>query len=226
MKTILFQGDSITDCGRVREENPKPLMKCYYKLAKRTPLGNGYPALITAELGKTKPGEYNYINKGVSGDRIPDVYARIVRDIIEVKPDYMSLLIGVNDVWHGMDWGNGTGIKRFEKVYDMLLEELKEELPETKLMILEPFVLEGPATADRADQPGRYKKFRSGVEEHAAIAKKLAEKYGVKFISLQNLLDEEAKIVPATELLSDGVHPTAKGHELIKREWLKAFNEL
>ena len=226
MLKVVFQGDSITDCGRVREENPKFSMKLYYKLAKRTPLGNGYPALVTEELSKAKPGEYKFINKGVSGDRIPDVYARIVRDIIEIKPDYMSLLIGVNDVWHGMDWGNGTGIKRFEKVYDMLLEELKEELPETKLMILEPFVLEGSATADRADQPGRYKKFRSGVEEVAAIAKNLADKYGVKFISLQNLLDEEAKRISATELLSDGVHPTAKGHELIKREWLKAFNEL
>ncbi len=226
MKTILFQGDSITDCGRVREDNPKPLMKCYYKLAKRTPLGNGYPALVTEELSKAKPGEYKFINKGVSGDRIPDVYARIVRDIIEIRPDYMSLLIGVNDVWHGMDWSNGTGIKRFEKVYNIFLEELNEELPETKFMILEPFVLEGPATADKADQPVRYKKFRSGVEEHAEVAKKLADKYGVKFIPLQKILDEEAKIVPATELLSDGVHPTAKGHEIIKREWIKAFNEL
>ncbi len=226
MKTILFQGDSITDCGRVREDNPKTIMKFYYKAAKRTPLGNGYPALVTEELSRVNPGEYSFINKGVSGDRIPDVYARIVRDIIEIKPDYMSLLIGVNDVWHGIDWGNSTGIKRFEKVYNILLEELKEELPETKFMILEPFVLEGPATVDRKDQPGRYKKFRSGVEEHAAIAKMLADRHSIKFIPLQSILDEAAKKVPATDLLSDGVHPTAKGHELIKREWIKAFKEL
>lgn len=226
MKTILFQGDSITDCGRVREEKPNNIMKCYYKIAKRTPLGNGYPALVTDEINKTKQGEYTFINKGVSGDRIPDVYARIVRDIIEIKPDYMSLLIGVNDVWHGLDWGNGTGIKRFEKVYNILLEELKEEIPETKIMILEPFVLEGPATADREGQTGRYKKFRSGVEEVAAIAKKLADRHGIKFIPLQSILDEEAEKAPATSLLSDGVHPTAKGHELIKREWIKAFDEL
>lgn len=222
MKTILFQGDSITDCGRVREESTNFFIRCHNKLKKRKPLGNGYPALVAAELSEG----YSFVNRGVSGDRIPDVYARIVRDVIEVKPDCMSLLIGVNDIWHGFDFNNGTGMKRFEKVYDIFFQEMKEELPDTKLIIMGAFVLEGSATANRPGQPDRYRNFRKGVEEAAAITKTLSEKYGHRFIDLQRAFDEAEKTAPASELLSDGVHPTLKGHELIKNEWIKAFKEL
>ena len=222
MKTILFQGDSITDCSRIRSNNTNIFIKLYDKFAKHTPLGGGYPSLVAAELD----GKYNFVNRGVSGDRIPDVYARIVRDVISIKPDYMSLLVGVNDVWHGFDFDNGTGTERFKKVYNIFLEELRDELPDTKIIILGPFVLRGHATDDREDQPGRYDKFRSGVAEVAAIEKELAEKFGHIYIDLQSVFDEEAKTASHTDLLSDGVHPTTKGHELIKNEWLKAFNQI
>lgn len=226
MKTILFQGDSITDCNRFYNETPNMFEKIYKVFARRNTLGNGYPLLVTNALQKEQEGKYKFVNKGVSGDRVPDVYARIVRDIIFIKPDYMSLLIGVNDVWHGFDFKNGTGLQRFEKVYNMIIEELKEELPDMKIMILEPFILEGAATADRADEPGRYKKFRSDIEQVAAIAKALAEKHGLKFVPLQAKFDEAAAKTSPAAMLSDGVHPTEKGHELIKTEWLKAFKEI
>ena len=219
MKTILFQGDSITDCGRIRDEKK---INVITKLRKKSLLGSGYPALVAKELD----GKYNFYNKGVSGDRILDVYARIIRDVIKINPDYMSLLVGVNDVWHGFDWNNGTGIKRFEKVYNIFIEELKEELPNMKIMILEPFVLKGPATDNRPDQPDRFIQFDKAVKEHAEITRKIAEKYDLKFVPLQKVLDDAASKVSPTELLSDGVHPTEKGHELIKQEWLKAFNEI
>lgn len=230
MKTILFQGDSITDCGRYRGATDKKqtsiaLFRDGKLFKKITALGEGYPALVSAELQKNFPGEYRFINRGVGGDRIPDVYARIVRDIISLKPDYMSLLVGVNDVWHGFDFGsnNGTGAVRFEKVYNMLLEELKSEFPQLKIIIMGPFVLEGSATSDRESHPDRYAEFRKGVAEMAEIAKKLAEKHGCPFIDLQSIFDEAVKTVPANELLSDGVHPTRKGHEIITKEWLKIF---
>lgn len=226
MKTILFQGDSITDCGRFRKENPNFFEKVYKTVKKRTLLGDGYPFLVTEELSSTQPGQFKFVNKGVGGDRIPDLYARIVRDIIKIKPDYMSILIGVNDIWHGFDFDNETGIERFEKVYNMLIEELKEEFPNLKIMLLEPFILEGTATSNREGQPNRYKNFRSGIEQVAAITKKLAEKHNLKFVELQAQFDEAAKNISPAELLSDGVHPTRKGHELIKAQWLKAFNEL
>ncbi len=212
MKTILFQGDSITDAERSRTSVNVP--------------GTGYAALVSAELGLDFPGEYKFLNKGISGNRVIDLYARNVMDIFYIKPDYMSILIGVNDIWHGLDWNNGTGIKRYEKCYDMLLSEIAEELPDTKVMILEPFVLRGTNTDNTEADPNRWEKFSSGVYEVAAIAKKLAQKYNLKFVSLQDKFDKACEKAAPDYWLSDGVHPTAKGHELIKREWLKAFNEI
>lgn len=224
MKTILFQGDSITDCGRLREGEYNKFLKLYNRLAKKTPLGGGYPSLVAKELGNED--NYTFVNRGISGNRVPDVYARIVRDIIKIKPDYLSILVGVNDIWHGFDWNNGTGTKRFEKVYDMLISELKEELPDTKIMLLEPFILEGAATANRNDQSDRFLKFKEGIEEVSAITRMLCERHNVKFVPLQDVLNEAGEKNGAKNILSDGVHPTEKGHEIIKNEWLKAFRQL
>ena len=94
MKTILFQGDSITDAGRARDNNSNR--------------GLGYPHLVSARLGMDNPTEYNFINRGISGNRIVDLYARIKADIINLKPDVMSILIGVNDVWHEIAASNGV----------------------------------------------------------------------------------------------------------------------
>ena len=232
MKTILFQGDSITDCGRYRKatEEKQSTIRPFRdgKLLKRiTALGDGYPAMVTAELQSRYPGKYRYINRGVGGDRITDIYSRIVADIIKVKPDYMSLLIGVNDVWRNYDSdGTGTGIERFQKVYDIVLDELKAEFPQLKIIIMGAFVLEGPATRSKPEDPNRYNNFRNDVAVMADIAKKLAEKYGHSYIDLQAAFDEAVKTVPASELSGDGVHPSAKGHQLITEKWLEAFSKL
>ena len=208
MKTILFQGDSITDCGRGNG------------------LGTGYPLLVTAQLGYENPNEYNFVNRGISGNRIVDVYARIKRDIINLKPDYLSILIGVNDVWHEFGDMNGVDAEKFEKIYCMLIEEIKEALPDIKIMIFEPFCLEGCATENTEEHPDKWNTFNAEVKKRAEKAKKVAEKYNLKFITLQDKLDEAVKSAENTYWLRDGVHPTAIGHELIKREWLKAFNEI
>lgn len=231
MKTILFQGDSITDCGRYRKatetkQNGIAFWRDGRLFKKITALGDGYPAMVAAELKEKCPGKYKYINKGVSGDRIPDVYGRITRDIINLKPDYMSILVGVNDVWRVFDSGYGTGAARFEKIYNILLEELKEELPELKIIIMAPFLIPGSASANTPEEPDKSEKFKHGVEEMADITKRLAEKHGCAFIDLQAMFDEAMKSIPATQLSGDGVHPSAKGHELIKNEWLKAFEKL
>lgn len=209
MKTILFQGDSVTDCDRDRRRDDH--------------LGNGYPRLIEASLGYEKPGAFRFLNRGVSGDRVPDVYARIVKDILYLRPDCLSLLIGVNDIWHGIEAHNGTGKARFEKVYDLLLSEVCAELPQTKLIVMEPFVLHGTATDDRPDQPERFRVFDSGVRELAAITRCLAQRYHAIFVPLQEKFDTAVQRAEPSYWLMDGVHPTAKGHELIKRAWLEAF---
>ncbi|MBE6916985.1 MAG: lysophospholipase [Ruminococcaceae bacterium] len=209
-KTILFQGDSITDCGRDRENDMN--------------VGTGYPLLVKAELGFEKPEQYDFINRGISGNRIVDVYARIKQDIINLKPDYMSILIGINDVWHEIARQNGVAPAKFEKIYDMLLEEIKEALPGIKLMILAPFVLKGSATCV-AEEPDRWSRFDEGTKANAVIARKLAEKHGATFVELQSIFDELDAAHPGL-WTGDGVHPTAAGHEVIKREWLKAFRTL
>lgn len=202
---ILFQGDSITDVFRSREDD--------------THIGCGYPLLVKACLGFEKPNEYEFINRGISGNRIVDVYARIKSDIINIKPDMISILIGVNDVWHDLrEFPNGVSAEKFYKIYDMLIEEILEALPDCKIMILEPFVLKGEATAEK------WESFEEEVHKRAVMAKKIAEKYDLPYVVLQQGFQELSKNSPCGYWLRDGVHPTAMGHEFIKREWLKAFH--
>lgn len=206
MKTILFQGDSITDALRDRSPNGH--------------LGIGYARMVAAELGFQYPNEYQFFNRGIGGNRIVDMYARIKSDAINLKPDIMSILIGINDVWHELGQNNGTSPEKFFTIYCMLIEELKEALPDLKIMILEPFVLKGISTESS------WKKFRLETDKMIEKARAVAEKYDLKYISLQDKFDEACKLAPEACWLFDGVHPSAAGHELIKREWLKAFNEL
>ena len=203
---ILFQGDSITDAGRSREKE-------FFK-------GNGYASLVTAELTYNHPGEYEFINRGVGGNRSTDLYARIKIDLINIKPDYLSILIGVNDVWHEVDRQDGVDEEKYFKIYTMLIEEVQAALPDTKIMIMEPFVLKASATE------AKWEEFSSEVKKRAIKARKIADKYNLKFIPLQEKFDEAEKLCPASYWLRDGVHPTNMGHEIIKREWLKAFEKI
>ena len=99
----------------------------------------------------------------------------------------------------------------------------KAELPDIKIMILEPFVLRGRSTDDTPEQPDRFEKFKTGVSEMAKAARRVAEKNGLVFVELQDKFDKACELAEPSYWLADGVHPTAMGHELIKREWLKAF---
>lgn len=206
MQVILFQGDSITDANRSRENNAD--------------MGLGYPTLVSGELGFQYPNQYLMYNRGVSGNRVVDLYARIKMDIINLKPDYMSILIGVNDVWHELGEQNGVDADKYFKIYSMLIEEVKAALPNIRIMILEPFVLKASATKER------WEEFHSEVMKRAEKAKELSKKYDLVFIPLQEKFDEAAKLAPSDYWLADGVHPTTAGHELIKREWMKAFQKI
>lgn len=207
MKTILFQGDSITDAGRVRE-----------RLAD---LGRGYPRLVAARLGYDFPGTYTFINKGIYGNRIVDLYARMKKDILNLKPDYMSILIGVNDFLHEISEDqNGVDTAKFEKIYTMLLEEIFAELPDLKMFIMGAYVLPGTATDEH------YDRIRPEVEARAAAAKRIAEKFGLPFVDLQAKFDAAYKIAEKGYWAYDGVHPSPFGHELIARAWIEAFETI
>lgn len=208
MLNYLFQGDSITAAGRDDENEDN------------FGLGCGYALLVASDFMKNRKGELRFINRGVSGDRITDVYARIKEDIINLKPDFMSILIGVNDVAHELTMQCGVDADKFKKIYSMLIEEIKESLPQIKIIIIEPFVLNGTATKEMWEQ------FRSEVKKRAAAAKQIAEKYNLEFVPLQNIFDEAVADGNTRYWSVDGVHPTAAGHQLIKEELTKTINKI
>lgn len=212
MKTILFQGDSITDANRSRENDANA--------------GIGYVTLVKGELGLNYPNQYEMYNRGISGNRVIDIYARMKKDIIKLKPDIMSILVGVNDVWHEISRQEGIDEDKYFEIYSMLIQEVKEALPDVKIMIMEPFLLSGIATENTEEWPDRFVQFSAEVKKRAVKAKMIAEKFNLPFIPLQDKFDEAAKLAPNDYWLRDGVHPTTAGHELIKREWLKYFHEL
>ena len=204
MKTILFQGDSITDVDRNREQ--------------KHDLGKGYALMTAAQLGRKYPGEYQFFNRGISGNRTVDLFSRWRVDCLNIKPDYISILIGVNDVWHEFyEEPNGVDAEKYEKVYDMIIEETLEKLPGVKIMIMEPYVLHGPAT------DGMWEEFEKEVKLRSAASKRIAEKYKFPFISLQSIFDEAVKNAPDLFWSADGVHPTAQGHQLITEAWIEKF---
>jgi lysophospholipase L1-like esterase len=205
MKRILFQGDSITDAGRDREN--------FYSA------GAGYARLVAAKMGFDHPGEYEFLNRGVSGNKVTNLMARMKRDIINLRPDVLSILVGVNDVWHEVKRGEGNSTELYESVYELLINEVKKALPDTRIMILEPFALKGTGTEEHWDI------FEAEVREKAQVAEKVAKKNNLQFVPLQAYFDQALCFAPAEYWLQDGVHPTAAGHELIARQWIRAFQD-
>ncbi len=204
---IITLGDSITDMGRQRED--KGTIWGY---------GNGYPFFVAGELLSENPEKFEVINRGISGNRVVDLYARIKCDVWNLCPDVLSVLIGVNDVWHEIEGQNGVEIDRFDRVYRTIISETKERLPKCKIMLLEPFVLKGYSTEKH------YEKFLK-VKEYAKVVRKIAEDFDLPFIELQSKLDAAAAKHGAAYYLDDGVHPAIAGAKLIADEWIAAFNK-
>ncbi len=206
MKTILFQGDSITDAQRLREWDDN--------------LGCGYPLIVAARLGYSHPGEYKYVNRGISGNKSVDVAARIKEDIIDVAPDVMSLMVGVNDVWHGLDYNWWATPEDLEKSLTEIVTKTREAYPDVKIMLLEPYVMKEAATE------AKWEDFTREVAIRQKITKEMADRLGVVFVPLQRLFDEATEKSAVKYFSEDGVHPTPAGHELIARAWLEAFETL
>lgn len=120
----------------------------------------------------------------------------------------------------------GTDTTKFELIYDLIIQELWEELPDVQIMILEPYVINGARTCNDDTHPSRWEFMSSGVREKAAAARRIAEKYGIVFVELQSAFEKALESAPVSHWLPDGVHPTSAGHELIKRQWLNGFQKL
>jgi lysophospholipase L1-like esterase len=203
---ILFQGDSITDCSRDRNVETS-----------NTGLGIGYAQLCSAKLLSQFPNKLSIYNRGISGHRIVDLYARWKPDAINLKPDLLSLLIGINDTWHGFNYNNGVGVKRYARFYRELLEWSLAKNPNIKFILGEPFIL---PFGDAA------KAWIPEVDERRAVVKELAKEFNAPFIPYQSIFNDALKEAPQEYWLIDGVHPTLAGHQRMSDAWLKAFNTL
>ncbi|MFS0873424.1 SGNH/GDSL hydrolase family protein [Paenibacillus xylanilyticus] len=200
---ILFQGDSITDGGRSRNDDPNHF------------LGHGYAYLISSRLGAELAGKQPlFYNRGVSGDRASDLYARWNEDTFSLTPDLISILIGVNDAWRTMN-GEPSGVTdRLGRAYRHLLEETREVLPSTGLVLMEPFILKTGATVERWDM------WQERIGQYQRLVRELATEFGAVLVPLQDEFNQATEKADASYWLWDGVHPTAAGHELIARQWL------
>lgn len=209
MTTILFQGDSITDCGRENSGGAG---------YEQNQMGPGYPGLLKSRITCDYPTqEFNFINRGISGNRIVDLYARWRIDCLNLKPDILSILIGVNDSGHESRQ-IGVDVVRAERFYRELLQWTRDVLPNIRLVIIEPFTLEDPKT------PLAY---HDEVRERAAFTRRLAEEFGATFIPLQSLLDKAVAAGTSPSHWShDGIHLTPAGHQLLADAWYKAVMSL
>lgn len=203
---IVFFGDSVTDACRQREGIASDR------------LGGGYVCMAGGALTFRDPKKYQVVNRGIGGDRIVDLYARIKKDVWRENPDVLSVLVGVNDVWHELgDRGNGVDLKRWERVYRMLIEDTLERFPKLEMILCEPFFLEGCATKDNLER-------FAAVKDYGRVAQKLAEEYKLHFLPLQDKLTAYAEKYGADLCLCDGVHPNAAGAQLIAKAWLELFD--
>ena len=206
---ILFFGDSITDAFRNRDH------QVYHYYAK---LGSGYVNQVASELLFEDPTKYEVFNLGISGNRSVDLYARVSRDVWAYEPDVVSILVGVNDVWHKQS-GNGVELERYRQIYKMLIEDTIKNLPNAKIMILEPFILEGTETITKKDW------IFEDVYKYASVAKEVANEFNLTFVPLQSVFNEKIKKYDAKYYSVDGVHPTLSGATVIAKEWIKAFKK-
>ncbi len=206
---ILFLGDSITDMSRNRETD------FFYNS-----YGFAYPIFVQGELSTKYPKQYEILNKGISGNRVVDLYARIKADCWNHRPDVISIFIGINDVWHGLfeGTGNGVDIERFEKVYRMLIDDTQKALPHAKFILVVPFFLEGSATSERMDE-------FINIYKYADVVRNIAKDYESPIVDLQEKFTSLAKKNGAAYYLYDGVHPTIAASKVIADEWLAVFNK-
>jgi len=201
--TLLFTGDSITDCGRSRDD--------------ATSAGRGYANLLKSQFHHDYPQlDLTIYNRGISGNRIVDLYARAKEDCYNLQPSILSVLIGINDVWHEFSRGQGVEAEKFHKVYDLFLTETRDRLSDVKLVLMEPFVLEGGLPL------GDYASWRSELALRQRIVQDLASAHNAIFVPLQTEFDAACTKAPDTYWLYDGVHPTEAGHMLIARAWQRS----
>ncbi len=191
---ILFQGDSITDGNWGRNGDPNHVM------------GHGFAFSIASRLGAEYPLKFEFFNRGNSGDDTARLLSRWKTDAVDLNPDLTGILIGTNDLSHGIL------PEQYEAVYRMLLHDL----PDSDFVLCEPFRFRKNETDEE------WRALSTRLDEYKKIVRKLAEETHSAFVPLQSVFDAALKLAPVPYWIWDGVHPTVAGHELITRAWLQA----
>jgi lysophospholipase L1-like esterase len=203
---ILFQGDSITDSGRNRDDN---------SFNNAGALGSGYPMLAGAALiEKYASLNLKVYNKGVSGNKVYQLAERWDSDCLDIKPDILSILIGVNDIWHKLNGQYNGTVEIYRHDYIALLERTKKALPNVKLIICEPFAVPGVKAVDDKWYPEFYGYQKAAME--------IAAQFKATFIPYQRIYNEAITRAPGVYWTGDGVHPTLAGAQLMAQAWVEA----
>jgi lysophospholipase L1-like esterase len=202
---VLFQGDSITDAGRDRGvADPNSA----------SALGSGYPLLVASAALAAHPDRgLRFYNRGISGNKVPDLTARWAADTVALAPDVLSILIGVNDFWHKLTGGYTGTVEDYEHQYVTLLDETRRSLPRVRLMVLEPFVLHCGAVDNR---------WFPEFDQRRAAAARVAQHAAATFVPLQAAFDDLSRRPAPEYWAADGVHPTPAGHAVIAERWRRA----
>ncbi|MDM1294732.1 SGNH/GDSL hydrolase family protein [Sphingobacterium sp. N143] len=204
---ILFQGDSITDVGRDRNNrNPNDTGA----------LGHGYALLAASQLLNKYPEKKLKIhNTGISGNRVPDLQKRWEEDTLAFKPTILSILIGVNDFWRTIDRGAKTTVEEYKTQYQQLLQNTMQKLPDVKLIIGEPFAVKGVGHITEAWYP----KFLA----YQDAARDVAKEFNAILLPYQKVFDNAQKSAPGAYWAADGVHPTLAGAQMMASAWMECI---
>ncbi len=195
---ILFQGDSVTDCNRNRNDTED--------------LGCGYAGMVAEELKKQFPAlELRFQNRGICGDRTYRLLNRWEKECIELRPALLSILVGINDIWH-RDKGTGSTDEEIEMNYDRILARTREALGDIPILVLEPFLTADHTTPITENE----------IQAASGICRRTAEKYGAVFVPLAAEFSKAGETLPPHALTEEGVHPTAAGHAIIAKAWMDA----
>ena len=197
---VLFQGDSITDCGRSRQDDGD--------------LGRGYAMMVAAWIGALYPEmQIRFLNRGISGHRVSDLQSRWQVDCVELKPDWVSIMIGINDTWRAFDRNDPTTTEAYRDSFDAILADVRNKL-DARIILIEPFVL--PHPADRLA-------WRSDLNPRIDVVRELALKYQAILVPMDGIFAEACTRREPAYWAGDGVHPSLAGHALIAQSWLQAI---
>lgn len=204
---VLFQGDSITDAGREKTNEVANNGKSF---------GTGYAFNIASWLlEEMAEKELTIYNRGISGNKVFQLADRWDKDCLDLKPNVLSILIGVNDFWHFREGRYDGTPKVYENDLRQLLNRTKEVLPHIKLVICQPFVLTGTSAVDES-----WVEPFSAYQESAA---KISDEFGATWVPFQTAFDKALENAPAKYWANDGVHPSMAGAKLMAEVWLNSL---